>query len=45
MLHMLRGSKWAVESTSVEAAVAESLKRTRALYDKFKQQAHAKVSN
>ena len=43
MLHMLRESECTLTSSNVEAAVAESSKRTHALYDDFKQQAHSKV--
>jgi hypothetical protein len=42
MLHMLRESEGTLTGSSVEAAVAESSKRSHALYDDFKQQAHSK---
>lgn len=41
MMHLLRGSE--VTQSCVDAAVAESSKRTHALYDDFKQQAVATV--
>jgi hypothetical protein len=43
MLHMLRESGGTLRSSNVETAIAESSKRTRVLYDDFKQQAHSKV--
>lgn len=43
MLHMLRESEGTLTGSSVEAAVAESSKRSHALYDDFKRQAHSKV--
>jgi len=39
MMHLLRGSE--ATQSRVDAAVAESSKRTHALYDDFKQQAVA----
>jgi hypothetical protein len=41
MLHLLRNSEVARTSSNVEASVVESSKRTRVLYDDFKQQAHS----
>ena len=43
MLHVLRESKGTLTSSNIEAAVAESSKRTHVLYDDFKQQASSKV--
>jgi len=43
MLHMLRESEGTLTRSNVEDAVAESSKRTHALYDDFKQQAQSKV--
>jgi hypothetical protein len=43
MLHMLRESEGTPTSSNIEVALAESSKRTHALYDDFKQQASSKV--
>jgi len=43
MLHMLRELAGKPTGSNLDAVVAESSKRTRALYDDFKQQAHSKV--
>jgi len=43
LLHMLRELAGKPTSSNVDAVMAESSKRTHALYEDFKQQAHSKV--